>query len=224
MEEQELSPVEDTQEDAVLIEEEEVETPSEPDEDTIEAHVGTNEQREARRLEARPNIDHLEPGMVDGDVKFKPGDRIVVERRISFFPGNPWLDTLVYEVLSINESTGVVKCYHEELKHFAFISFKSPHQIIKLAPKRGPVYHRKHRAARATKLGGIRPVVVAADPNKPKKTRAPRRPKNVIAAEKKLRKQQRAEKVAAKTTKKREQRIKIEAVRKARKARKAAKA
>lgn len=175
--------------------EEDTEANDVDDESNIAAHVGTNEQREARRLEHKPNIDHLMPGVVDCKPVFKPGDRIVVERHISFVPGNPWLDTSVYQVLSINEVTGECRVYHEDYHHFAMVSYISPHQLIKLAPARGPAWHRMHRKTKLKKTGWVPPEKndAALEPSATRK-RKPRRPKSVIEAEKKERSKKRAEK------------------------------
>lgn len=146
------------------------------------------EQREQKRLSRKPRIDHLKDGTVmldDGTVLplFEVGDRIVAERHISFLQGHPWLDTRTYVVRDINDETGEVHCTDEEMRHYACVGFKHPFTRIKLAPKKGnpflvPKVEKPKAAPQAdgTKRRG-----------RPKGSK--NRPKEIIEAEKKARKE-----------------------------------
>lgn len=109
----------------------------------------TPEQREARRLSKKPNIDHLEDALVlvEGQPVplFACNDKIVVERKISFVESQPWLDTRVYTVRSIDDETGVCRVYDDELMHYAFVGFKDPTQRFKLASGKDPLGKRKKK-------------------------------------------------------------------------------
>lgn len=129
--------------------------------ETISNELLTQNERERRRLERKPSIDHLKPGtaIVDGEVLplFNVGDRIVVERSISFRLDHPWLDTRVYKVISIDDDSGVVRCFDDELMHNAYVGFKDPHSIVKLYPAKGnPLVGKKRRS-----LGKIEKMIRA---------------------------------------------------------------
>lgn len=160
---------------------------TEQQDEAIEGDVDgslTPEQREAKRLARKPYIDHLDDGVADVNGErvplFNVGDRIVVERRISFLTNHPWLDTRVYVVKIIDDETGAVHCTDEEMQHYACVSFKSEHQRIKLAPKKGPIFARKKKEEK--------PKLVADDGTAKKRGRpkgSKNRSKEVIEAERK---------------------------------------
>ena len=147
---------------------------------------------EAKRLAKKPDVSHLKPGTVeapDGEVYpiFKEGDRIVVERSCSFLKGNPWLDTYVYTVDSIDDETGVVRCREEETDHLATVSFKSPHQRVFLCPKGNPFTETAKKAMAKEKA---REPSQESEPSDKKRGRgrpkgSKNRPRDVIVAEKK---------------------------------------
>ena len=94
----------------------------------------------ATRADRRPDIAHLADGVVCGTDTggipiplFDVGSRIVVERTIN----GRWLDTRVYRVKSIDDDTGIVRCWDEECNHHAVVGFKHDGQTFKLAPERG---------------------------------------------------------------------------------------
>jgi hypothetical protein len=155
----------------------------EDEEFDIEDGSLTPEQREARRLARKPYIDHLQDGVAEADGErvplFDVGDRIVVERRISFLTGHPWLDTRVYVVKVIDDETGAIHCTDEEMQHYACVSFKSEFQRVKLAPKKGPIFARKKKEEKPKE----------EPTGEPKKRGRPKgsknRPKEVIEAERK---------------------------------------
>lgn len=173
----------------------------------------TPEQREQKRLSNKPSIDHLPDGVAaldDGSVLplFDVGERIVAERHTDLLGGAPWLDTRVYIVKSINDETGELLCYDEELQHFAYIGFRNPLTRIKLAPKHGDPF----KVPKQQEKQQEDPVAVAGEPaaspvpgDKKKKGRpkgSKNRPKEVIEAEKKAKKAEKAAKKAEKKAKK----------------------
>jgi len=152
----------------------------------------TPEQREARRLSRKPPIDHLPDGtaVYQGQVipLFDVGDRIVAERHIDFLAGNPWLDTRIYVVRSIDDDTGAVHCTDEEMQHYACVGFKRPLTRIKLAPKKGNPFNAPKVKREEAK--------VELPPGEKKKRGRPKgsknRPKEEIRAEKQARKEARS--------------------------------
>lgn len=175
------------------------------DDDFATATSLSPEQREEKRLANRPAIDHLPDGIAlsaDGTKVplFDVGDRIVVERFLSWAPTR-WLDTRVYLVRSIDDETGEVRCLDEECNHFAMLGFKHPGQNFKIAPKRGNPFNApkvRREAERAAKE--------AAQPSTgPKKRGRPKgstnRPKEQIKAEKAAKKEERRQKKARRSSK-----------------------
>lgn len=155
-------------------------------------------ERESKRLERKPSIDHLPDGTtyvaeVGTLALFQEGDNIVVERRSSLLQGNPWLDTRVYRVRAIDDETGVVSCVDEEFPHRAFIGMGDPLTIIKLCPKKGDPF--KVPRVKTPALNSVSPgPAPAAGAKKRGRGRPPgskNRPKDVIKAEKQARRQDR---------------------------------
>jgi len=114
------------------------------DEDVVDIDVLTlsREERFNRKLARRPPIDHLPDGVVVNSLgelepKFKPHDRIVVERMSVLLPGNPWSTTRVYIVKAIDEATGMVDLEDEERMHHSIANYRNEFTRIKLAPKSG---------------------------------------------------------------------------------------
>ena len=170
----------------------------EPDDDFSSASL-TNEQRKARRLARRPNIDHLEPGVasvpgtkdpVTGLLKaevfplFNVGDRIIVERFVSW-QLDEWLDTRVYQVREIDDETGFVKCLDVEANHHAVVGFKHPGQTFKLCAQKGDPF----QAPKVKNAGAHLPSLTGkpSAPGEKRRGRPPgskNRPKDVVEAEK----------------------------------------
>lgn len=92
---------------------------------------------EARRLEHRPNVDHLPSAVVAGLPAFGSGDRIVVERRARCVPGTPWLDTRLLLVTSIDREKRVVRCTDPSVHHVCFVGYDDPFTRVLLPPKKG---------------------------------------------------------------------------------------
>ncbi len=114
-------------------------------EDVPEAKVSEDVSKELENLEKRrmirlarkPDVSRLERAVVDGVPQFDKGTRVVVERRISFVDGHPWLDTCLYTVQHVDLATGVVQALDEEHGHRSFLSFKDKHHDWYLCPKKG---------------------------------------------------------------------------------------
>lgn len=101
----------------------------------------SNEQKEQRRLSRKPSIDHLQDATVMHEGAciplFNVGDKIVAERKCMFLKDEPWLDTNIYVVKSINDAKGYAACYNEETQQNVIIGFNHPSTRVKLCPKKG---------------------------------------------------------------------------------------
>ena len=159
----------------------------------------TPEQRERKRLEGKPRVDHLSPGVMKingatGQPVYLPlfdvGDRIIAERHASLLPGHPWLDTRVFVVLDIDDDTGVIHCFDDDLKNHAFIGFKHPHTKIFLHPKKGKPFKAPKPPTEISstdnnkKQPGDEKESSGAVKKRGRKAGSKNRPKSVIAAEK----------------------------------------
>lgn len=120
--------------------------------------VQTLEKREARRLESRPNIDHLADAVVltDGVLTFIPkvGEKVVVERVSTVTKTRPWLDTRVWVVNGIDYGSGKVNLWCEELDQNGACNFITGTQSgyrFKLVPTKGSVFARAEKRPRKEK-------------------------------------------------------------------------
>lgn len=129
--------------------------------------VLTPEQREQSRLARKPSIEHLKNGVIikSGEriPMFDVGDRIVVERYASLVVGCPWLDTLVYHVVSIDDELGYVRVTEEESRRQGYVSFKDKYTTIKLAPVRGNPFENKRGRKRSSVMKKIIEAQVKKD-------------------------------------------------------------
>ena len=169
--------------------------------DPEEANVSDDERRQ-RWLQRRPNIDHLKPGTVttvlDGVSTTLPlfdvGERIVIDVSTTFLNGNPWLQTIVGKVRSIDDDTGVVTVWDEDTDGrnpmVRYVSMKDQLTIFKLAPQRGNVFDATH-VVRVPKAP-LMPGEVKKGRGRPVGSK--NRPKEVIKAEREAYKAMRAEK------------------------------
>lgn len=114
-------------------------------EQVVSREVASLEERIARRLARKPDVSKLEPAVHFGVPAFDKGTRVVVERRITFLPGNPWLDTKLYTVLHVDLSSGLVQALDDEAGHRSFLSFTDGHHDFYLVPKRGNPLAKKRR-------------------------------------------------------------------------------
>ena len=157
-------------------------------------HALAPEERLRRREAKRPTVDHLEAGVADVDgnlvALFDVGSRVIVERRTSIGQGSPWwLDTKQYTVNGIDDDTGKVLLFDDDLLHHGVANFKNPNHIFKLCPLKGNPFR-----VQRTKQADDKPVQAVADGAKKHKGRpkgSKNRPKDIIAAEKKARREAR---------------------------------
>lgn len=149
------------------------------------------EWAEEQRLSRRPNTAHLKEAtrrLENGIVVplFEVGNRIIVERFISFDPRHPWLDTRTCIVRSIDITTGHVDCLDEELGHQVTVGLRDPWTRVLLTPRgnkklrasTGSTVSVKEKPARERSDG-------PAKIGRPKGTK--NRPREEVAAEKKAR-------------------------------------
>lgn len=188
--------------------------------------------KEAHRLATRPNIDDLVDAVVKDELGrqillVKPGEKLIVERFATILAGRPWLDTKTYTVQSIDEATGRVRLWDDELQRQAltdYISGTKAGYRFKLPIKGRPMVTNKRKRGRPKKIVVAPAVAPAATVQQPvgpdgepvKRGRGrPKGTKNrdaaTIAAEKKAK----AELKAAKKRAKVEKKAKLEAVKKA---------
>lgn len=155
--------------------------------------------KEAHRLATRPNIDDLADAVVRDELGrlvllAKPGEKLIVERFATILVGRPWLDTKTYTVQSIDEATGRVHLWDDELQRTAltdYISGTKAGYRFKL-PVKGRRVSSKRKRGRPRK-NVVAPVVAApVGPDGAPVKRGRGRPKGVknrdvevIAAEKK---------------------------------------
>lgn len=163
-----------------------------PDDDMANAMLSPEESKSAREAK-RPRIEHLPSGTIRHEGSMLPlfdvGDRIVVERKATLIETNPWLDTIVGHVKSIDDDSGTVVLIDEasdaRCPRHNFVSFKCAQHDFRLAPARGNPFTMPEGWSPPTKGA-------PAEPAAPKRGRgrppgAKNRSKDQIAAEKKLR-------------------------------------
>jgi hypothetical protein len=153
-------------------------------------------EAQAKREARRPDVSAF-PDALDGEGRplFRAGDRVVVERRSVVLAGAPWIDTKVYRVLNVDQDTGNVRFYDEQINQFASSNYRT-------ATARGSVFKLLPTGARTDNLGKRKrgrprknPEAVAKPVStEPKRGRGrPRgvknRPKEVIAEEKRARRE-----------------------------------
>jgi hypothetical protein len=179
-------------------------------------------QRLARWQSRRPRIDHLPTGSVhvpvmlddDGSVEalaqvlpiFDVGDRIVVERRTDLLDGQPWLDTLVGRVFSIDDDTGVVCMLDEESDPRCpvrrYVSLRNELHDVRLAPARGNPFNaglaraqlKEQERQRQAKLLQEQGLEAPAKRGRGRPAGSKNRPKEVVAAEKEQYRQEQVQK------------------------------
>lgn len=129
-------------------------------------------EKDQKRIESKPNIDDLEDAVIenpDGSYHFVPGVgmQVVIDRTSVMLPGNPWLDTRIYKVLDVNQTTGDLKLYNDDLRQHAlsnFIEGKKNGFSFKIPAKKGVTGVKKRRGKR-----GIAPKKAHdKKPNEPK--------------------------------------------------------
>jgi hypothetical protein len=153
-----------------------------------------SEAKERARLASKPNIDHLPDAVVNDELGrqillARPGEKIVIERFATILPHRPWLDTKSYTVQSIDEATGRVHLWDDELQRMAMTDYTQAVKVghrIKLPTARTVITSKRKRGRPRKDKGVETPVVDASSP--PKKRGRPKgvknRDKETIAAEK----------------------------------------
>jgi hypothetical protein len=170
--------------------------PVEPAREAPDADAGlSQEARHARWQSKRPNIDHLADGIarvpnnepeMGKDVLFPlfdVGERIVIECRTKLLKGDPWLETIVGKVRSIDDGLGLVSVFDEESDVRSPVirwgSFKDGLHTFKLAPFKGSPFAVPEPTDRPQK------DPPTDDQGNPKRTRGrPRGSKNVSKTDK----------------------------------------
>jgi hypothetical protein len=165
--------------------------------DQYEAQLSAQEQA---RLAARPNIDHLPDAVVKDEMGMwlllaKPGEKIIIERFSSIFPGRPWMDTKVYTVHSVETVSGNVYLHDDDLQRITTTNieqalkyghrFKLPTVKVNLTTKRKRGRPRKNAIAPTPSKAAVAPTdeaPVKRGRGRPKGSK--NRPKDVVAAEK----------------------------------------
>ena len=188
-------------------------------EDTPTAYTDRIARKEAARLATRPHIDDLVDAVVRDHLDrlvllARPGEKLIVERFATILPGSPWLDTKTYTVQSVDEATGRVHLWDDELQRTALTDYigglKAGYRF-KLPAKGRPVVASKRKRGRPRKAAptptAAQPPVPSADAQ-PSEKRGRGRPKGVknrpkaeIAAEKKAKATAKAAKKAVRAAK-----------------------
>lgn len=164
---------------------------------------------EAKRSVRRPDISDLVDAVVyvDGDPVFVPdvGERVLIERSVAGLPGSPWLDTRVYVVKSIDDSTGDLSLWDEENRRWALSNYvvgPSKGAVFKIPPPRGAPIGPPTKNERRKRVATQKKDGTDSRPQSGKRMGRPKgvknRPKEVIAAEKQARAAERTQKKAAK--------------------------
>jgi hypothetical protein len=153
----------------------------------------------------KPDISRLPDAIVGGIAQFKVGDKIVIERYSSFLKGKPYLDTKTYKVVRLDEFTGRIHLFDEQLDQNAIMNWKESLKfgtVFKLAMGHAVSTKKKRGRPRKNPIG----EVVEEKPEGEKRGRgrpkgAKNRSKEEIKAEKEAKKAARVKKAALKEKK-----------------------
>jgi hypothetical protein len=178
-------------------------TPPAEEEDTIQAAFA--------RLPAKaPDISHLQDAVVKDSLGRWimtpiPGQQLIVERLATILDSRPWLDTKIYTVVWVDEASGNVTLWDDDLHRNSSTNYvsgiKSGYRF-KLPPKRG-----KWDAPPPPPTLVTTPVPTDEDGNPIKRRRGrpagmKNRPKDVIKAEKAARREEQKLKASRRAMKK----------------------
>lgn len=149
----------------------------------------------------KPDISRLPDAFLNGRPTFTEGDKIVIERHVSFLANRPYLDTKTYKVRSINTDTGNMWLWDEQLQQSASDNFKvglaNGCRVYKVAMGHNVSTKKKRGRPRKNPIE-VAPEAPAA-PAAPKKRGRPPGSKNRSREELRAEKEaKRAEKVAKK--------------------------
>jgi hypothetical protein len=119
----------------------------------INEQLLSSAEREKRRLEKKPIIDHLKDAVVttaEGLIVLIPdvGEKIIIERRASCLKISPWLDTRIYEITKIDDESGLICLWDQELHHHAFSNFIDGPKLgyrFKIPSAKGSIFMNKKR-------------------------------------------------------------------------------
>lgn len=191
--------------------------------ETPSTYVTKAAAKEAARLATRPNIDDLVDAVVKDDLGrqillARPGEKLIVERFATVLPSRPWLDTKTYTVHSVDEATGRVHLWDDELQRMALTDYIGGTKVgyrFKLPTKGRPVIASKRKRGRPKKVVTNLPATpqstqpaTSADGTPVKRGRgrpkgAKNRDRETIAAEKALKAAKKVATARAKSSKKR---------------------
>lgn len=157
-----------------------------------------------------PSIDHLEDAVKFDEagrpyLDLRPGQQVVVERRIQMFPEHPWLDTKVYHINEVDQATGRLKLFYEELQQHVRDNFVGGIRVgarYKKLPKVGrwdvaPKVVRKPAPQQEAAAQAADPSGAPAKKGRGRPKGVKNRSKEVIAAEKEALKEARLARKAA---------------------------
>ena len=154
-------------------------------EDILGEAALSREQRMARWQSRRPFTEHLLRGtttLEDGSVLplFDVGDRVVLDTRTRLLKGDPWLETVVGKVRSIDDDTGLVSLFDEESDPrspmIRWGSFREELQSFFLAPTKGNPFE-------VPAVPKERPAPIEGKRSRGRPKGSKNRPKDVIQAE-----------------------------------------
>lgn len=105
--------------------------------------------REQRRVASRPYIDGFPDAVREKDGKMvctqTKDMRIIIERYATILSTKPWLDTKTYIVNGVNQDTGEIKLWDEDLEHHVTLNFITGTKLgyrFKVPPTKGPLLPR----------------------------------------------------------------------------------
>lgn len=158
----------------------------------------------------RPDISHLDDAIIKDpvsglpDVRVRPGDRIVIERRSYILKESPipWLDTRLWIVNDVDRDRGILRLFNDEFQQHgtdSFVAGLAAGQVYKLAPKDGSRWDVAPKRKKVV-VAPAQPVVNEhGTPVKKKRGRPPgakNRSREEIAAEKAEKKARKAARLA----------------------------
>lgn len=175
-------------------------------------YVSLQEAMAPKFTRDKPEIGHLEDAVMFDEaghpyLDVKVGDRIVIERYNGILKDRPWLDTKPYYVNDVDQASGKVKLYFEELQQNATDNFLVGLRLGNLY-KKMPADGRWDAPPKPKAAPKVFVPVQTTEHGEPVKKGRGRpkgvknRPKEVIAQEKKMQAEARLAKRAARLVKK----------------------
>jgi len=153
----------------------------------------------------KPDISRLPDAIVGGVAQFSEGDKIVIERYSSFLRGKPYLDTKTYRVVRLDEFTGRIHLFDEQLDQNAIMNWKESLKfgtVFKLATSKMNISTKKKRGRpRKNPIETEEVKHVGEKKGRGRPKGAKNRSKEEIKAEKEAKKAARVKKAALKEKK-----------------------